>query len=53
MNQPARIKIVGAGEVEGKIRRVASTVEPNTQLGQVFIGVTTNRKLSSIHPAAR
>jgi len=45
VNQPARIKIVGAGEVEGKIRRVASTVEPNTQLGQVFIGVTTNRKL--------
>ena len=38
-------QIVGAGEVEGKVRRVASTVEPNTQLGQVFIGVTTNRRL--------
>ena len=34
-----------AGEVEGKVRRVATTVEPNSQLGQVFIGVTTNRKL--------
>ncbi|MGA7071127.1 efflux RND transporter periplasmic adaptor subunit [Bradyrhizobium sp.] len=45
VNQTARIKIVGAGEVEGKVRRVASTVEPNTQLGQVFIGVTTNRRL--------
>ena len=45
VNQPARIRIVGAGEVEGKVRRVASTVEPNTQLGQVFIGVTTNRRL--------
>jgi multidrug efflux pump subunit AcrA (membrane-fusion protein) len=45
VNQTARIKIVGASEVEGKVRRVASTVEPNTQLGQVFIGVTTNRRL--------
>jgi multidrug efflux pump subunit AcrA (membrane-fusion protein) len=45
VNQPAHIKVVGAGEVEGKVRRVASTVEPNSQLGQVFIGVTTNRKL--------
>jgi multidrug efflux pump subunit AcrA (membrane-fusion protein) len=44
-NQTARIKIIGAGEVEGKVRRVASTVEPNSQLGQVFVGITTNRKL--------
>ena len=45
VNQPARIRVVGAGEVEGKVRRVASTVEPNSQLGQVFVGITTNRKL--------
>ena len=45
VNQTARIKVVGAGEVEGKVRRVAPTVEPNSQLGQVFIGVTTNRRL--------
>jgi HlyD family secretion protein len=45
VNQTARIKIIGAGDVDGKVRRVASTVEPNSQLGQVFIGVTTNRKL--------
>jgi HlyD family secretion protein len=45
VNQPARIKIIGAGEVDGKVRRVASTVEPNSQLGQVFVSVTTNRKL--------
>src|ERR1700730_2004376 len=41
VNQTARIKIIGAGEVDGKVRRVASTVEPNSQLGQVFIGITT------------
>jgi multidrug efflux pump subunit AcrA (membrane-fusion protein) len=45
VNQPARIRIIGAGEVEGKVRRVSSTVEPNSQLGQVFVNVTTNRKL--------
>jgi multidrug efflux pump subunit AcrA (membrane-fusion protein) len=45
VNQTARIKIIGAGEVDGKVRRVASTVEPNSQLGQVVVSVTTNRKL--------
>src|SRR4051812_6260333 len=44
-NQSARIKVIGAGEVEGKVRRVAPTVEPNTQLGQVLISITTNRRL--------
>jgi HlyD family secretion protein len=45
VNQPARIRIVGAGEVEGKVRRVSATVEPNSQLGQVIVSITTNRKL--------
>jgi HlyD family secretion protein len=45
VNQTARIKIVGAGEVDGKVRRVSATIEPNSQLGQVFIAITTNRKL--------
>jgi HlyD family secretion protein len=45
VNQTARIKIIGAGEVDGKVRRLSPTVEPNSQLGQVFVGITTNRKL--------
>ncbi len=45
VDQPARIKIVGAGEVDGRVRRVASTVEPNSQLGQVTIAVTSNKRL--------
>ncbi len=44
-NQPANINIIGAGEVEGVVRRVAPTVEPNSQLGQVIISITTNRRL--------
>ena len=35
VNQTARIKIIGSGEADGKVRRVASTIEPNSQLGQV------------------
>jgi multidrug efflux pump subunit AcrA (membrane-fusion protein) len=45
VNQPARVVIVGAGEVDGKVRRVSATVEPNSQLGQVFVSITTNRRL--------
>jgi HlyD family secretion protein len=44
-NQAARILIVGSGEVEGRVRRIGTTVEPNSQLGQVFIGVTSNKRL--------
>jgi len=44
-DQPATIAIVGAGNVQGTVRRVAPTVEPNSQLGQVVIGITTNRRL--------
>ena len=45
VNQTARIKVIGAGEVDGKVRRLSTTVEPNSQLAQVFLGITTNRRL--------
>jgi multidrug efflux pump subunit AcrA (membrane-fusion protein) len=45
INQSARIKVIGAGEVDGRVRRMSTTVEPNSQLAQVFIAITTNRKL--------
>jgi multidrug efflux pump subunit AcrA (membrane-fusion protein) len=51
-DQPARIRIVGAGEIDGKVRRVAPTVEPNSQLGQVWVSMTTNRRLL-VNSAAR
>ena len=44
IGQQARVRIPGAGEVEGRVRRVAPTVEPNSQLGQVVIGITPTRK---------
>jgi HlyD family secretion protein len=45
VGQTGKIKIPGAGEVDAKVRRIAPTVEPNSQLGQVFLGITTNRTL--------
>jgi HlyD family secretion protein len=45
VDQSATIKIVGAGEVTGKVRRVSATVEPNSQLGQVFVSVTSTKRL--------
>ena len=45
VNQTAKIKIVGGGEIDGKVRRVAPTIEPNSQLGQVFVAVTSSRRL--------
>jgi multidrug efflux pump subunit AcrA (membrane-fusion protein) len=45
VSQTARIKIIGAGEVDGRVRRIAPTVEPNSQLGQVFVAVIGNKRL--------
>jgi HlyD family secretion protein len=45
INQTARVKIIGAGEVDGRVRRIATTVEPNTQLGQVLVALTSTRRL--------
>jgi hypothetical protein len=39
------VKLIGAGEVAGKVRRVAATVEPNTQLGQVYVTLSSTRRL--------
>jgi multidrug efflux pump subunit AcrA (membrane-fusion protein) len=45
VNQPANVRVIGAGDVDGRVRRLAPTIEPNSQLGQVFVGITTNRRL--------
>ncbi len=44
-DQAATIRIAGAGEVRGKVKQVATSIEPNTQLGRVFMSVETTRRL--------
>lgn len=44
--QQAAIRVIGIpNDIDAKVRRIAPTTEPNVQLGQAFIGITTNRKL--------
>jgi HlyD family secretion protein len=44
--QPATVKIVGlTDEIEGRVRRVSPTVEPNSQLASVFVGITSSKRL--------
>ena len=45
VGQPASIRVIGIGDVDAKVRRISPTVEPAVQLGPVYIGITTNRKL--------
>jgi HlyD family secretion protein len=45
VDQTARIKIVGTGDVDGKVTRIAPTVEPNSQLGQVTLSINSNPRL--------
>jgi len=39
------VRVAGTGEVKGKVKQVATSIEPNTQLGRVFISVDTSRRL--------
>jgi HlyD family secretion protein len=43
--QTARLKISGAGEMDGKVRLIAPTIEPNSQLGQVLVAIGSNQRL--------
>jgi multidrug efflux pump subunit AcrA (membrane-fusion protein) len=47
VNQTVKVKVmvVGAGDMDGKVRLVAPTVEPYSQLGQVFISVDPSNHL--------
>jgi len=53
VKQPATVRVIGVtGDIDGQVRRIAPTVEPAVQLGQAFIGLTTNRRLL-VNSAAR
>jgi HlyD family secretion protein len=43
VGQPSSINVIGTGNVDGQVRRIAPTVEANSQLGQVFIAITKNQ----------
>ncbi|WP_314961916.1 efflux RND transporter periplasmic adaptor subunit [Bradyrhizobium cosmicum] len=43
--QQATVRIAGAGDLDGKVRRIGSTVEPNIQQGMVYIGISSQKRL--------
>ena len=45
VNQPTTVRIAGAGDLEGKVRRIGPTVEPNIQQGMVYIGISSQKRL--------
>ncbi|MGY8710419.1 HlyD family efflux transporter periplasmic adaptor subunit [Bradyrhizobium sp. 18BD] len=45
VNQQATVRIAGAGDMDGKVRRIGSTVEPNIQQGMVYIGISSPKRL--------
>jgi multidrug efflux pump subunit AcrA (membrane-fusion protein) len=45
VNQQATVRIAGAGDLDGKVRRIGPTVEPNIQQGMVYIGISSQRRL--------
>lgn len=45
VDQPATIRISGIDDLQGKVRQIGATVDPNSQLGTAFIAVTSKRSL--------
>jgi multidrug efflux pump subunit AcrA (membrane-fusion protein) len=43
--QQATVRIAGAGDIDGKVRRIGPTVEPNIQQGMVYIGISSQKRL--------
>jgi multidrug efflux pump subunit AcrA (membrane-fusion protein) len=43
--QQATVRIAGAGDLDGKVRRIGPTVEPNIQQGMVYIGISSQKRL--------
>lgn len=42
---PAKIKVVGVGELPGRVRFVSNTVDPATQLGEVHVSIGYDERL--------
>jgi HlyD family secretion protein len=46
LNQDAKVRVIGINaDIDAKVRRISPTIEPAVQLGQAFIGISTNRRL--------
>jgi len=53
INQPASVKVIGTGSVNGFVRRIAPTVQPDSQLGNVFIALSPTNARLLVNASAR
>jgi multidrug efflux pump subunit AcrA (membrane-fusion protein) len=53
VNQPTSVRVVGSGDVDGKVRRIAPTITPEIQQGQVFIALNNSNKRLLINASGR
>src|SRR4051812_14428598 len=44
-DQPAKIAILGVGDLSGKVRTFSVAINPSTRLGQFFVFIGSNQKL--------
>jgi multidrug efflux pump subunit AcrA (membrane-fusion protein) len=52
-NQPAAVRLVGSGDVDGKVRRIAPTIQPEAQLGQVYISLSNSNRRILVNASGR
>ncbi len=45
LNLPAKIEVIGIGELSGKVRLISAAINPNTQLGEVRLSIDNNKRL--------
>jgi len=48
-DQPAKVEIIGVGELGGEVRLISTAINPQTQLGQVriFVGADTRLRVGA------
>jgi len=52
-NQPASVRVVGSGDVDGKVRRIAPTIQSEIQMGQVYIALNNSNKRILVNGSGR
>ncbi len=53
LKQPASVRVIGSGDVDGQVRRIAPTIVPDLQLGQVFIALNNSNKKILVNASGR
>ena len=53
VNQPASVRVVGSGDVDGKVRRIAPTIVPEIQQGQVYISLNNSNRRLQVNASGR